>query len=208
MKWIGVAALLFGLGLSAVSASADTVPVGAIVYDVNIPSGGGVVGTDSFTLYNLTDGILDPTPGVEDLLGLSGQLTVDYLAPDATTVTVDTQTFSDVTDFNDDLLDLSDADVVESAILTGTLSSTTATLNGGTTPSTLLVAFTVDDPFNGGMAIGTCTDGIEPCEATIYATTAPAVTTTPEPSSLGLMAIGLAAFFFGWKRRGLRRAAI
>jgi hypothetical protein len=208
MRWcISVFALAVLLGLSAIPSYADSVPVGEIVFDVNIPSSGSVPGVNSFTLYNLTGGALSPSPGIQDALNLSGQLFLQLLQANGTTTT-NTIAFSGVSALSSvDLFDITSSDVVLSAVLTGTLSSTIATLNGATSPTTLNAAFTVFDPFNGGIQLSTCSSGAGPCMAEIDATTIP--TSTPEPGTLALLGSGISGILaIGFFRRRCSRGFI
>jgi PEP-CTERM motif len=175
------------LGLAARPCLADSVPIGGIVFDVNIPASGLVAGVNSFTLFNETGGLTAlPNPGVQEPLTLSGQLVLTLFG-DTTPLT---ETFKDVGPGGTDILDIPSTDEVLSAVLTGTLSPTLATRNGGSSPVNLLAAFTVIAPFDGGVQLGTCTDG-GACSAEIDATTAP--TSVPEPNTFTLLGTGLVA---------------
>jgi hypothetical protein len=189
------------LAISAVPSWADSVPIGELVFDVNVPAG-ATPGTNSFTLFNLTAGLTAPGPGVQDPLLLSGQLALTLLLPDSTTMN-QVVAFSVAGGASTDIFDLTSADQVLSAVLTGTLSPTSATLNGGSGPVNLLPDFTVADPFNGGIPLSTCTAG-GPCMGEIDAQLP-----VPEPDTAALLGTGLA--FVGWllllRKRSERRTA-
>jgi hypothetical protein len=170
------------LALVASRSWADSVPIGEVVFDVNTPPG-LVPGINSFTLFNLTAGLAAPGPGVQDPLLLSGQLALTLLLPTGMT-TNKTVSFSGIGPGSIDIFDLASVDQVLSAVLTGTLTPTSATLNGGSSPVVLLPDFTVADPFNGGIRLATCTKG-GPCAGEIDAT-------VPEPNTLILLSAGLA----------------
>jgi hypothetical protein len=191
----------FVLAISALPSWADSIPIGEIVFDVNIPSG-VVPGTNSFTLFNQTSGLTAPGPGIQDPLTFSGQLALTLLLPNSTTLS-ETVLFSGIGPGNSDIFDLTSADKVLSALLTGTFTPTLATLNGGISPVNLSPIFKVANPFNGGIPLATCTAG-GPCAAEIDATTT--TSRVPEPNTLTLLAMGLAVVgLLG--RRSSRRTA-
>ncbi len=170
------------LALVALPSWADSVPIGELVFDVNIPAG-VLPGINSFTLFNLTAGLAAPGPGVQDPLLFSGQLALTLLLPTGIT-TNQTIPFAGIGPGSTDIFDLTSSDQVLSAVLTGTLTPTSAILNGGSGPVVLLPAFTVADPFNGAIRLATCTNG-GPCAGEIDAT-------VPEPNTLTLLGAGLA----------------
>jgi hypothetical protein len=180
---------------------ADGVPIGELVFDVNIPSG-VVPGINSFTLFNETAGLTAPGPGIQDPLTFSGQLALTLLFFDGTTGT-ETVSFFGIGPGSADIFDLTSADTVLSAVLTGTLTPTSATVNGGSIPVNLSPIFAVADPFNGGISLATCTDG-GPCASEIDATTSPG--SVPEPNTLALVVTGLAIAGLLRVRNGRRTA--
>jgi hypothetical protein len=187
--------------ISALPSWADGIPIGEIIFDVNIPSG-VVPGINSFTLFNGTAGLTGPGPGIQDPLTFSGQLVLTLVFNNGTTGT-EIVTFLGIGPGSTDIFDVTSADTVLSAVLTGTITPTSATINGGSSPVNLSPIFAVADPFNGGISLATCTGG-GPCAAEIDAATSPG--SVPEPNTLTLLVTGLAIAGLS-QRRSSRRTA-
>jgi PEP-CTERM motif len=180
-------------GVWTPSALADSVPIGQISFDVNIPAQAGLPGVNSFDLLNITGGLTDPSrPGVLDVITLSGQLSLSELVG-GTTVS-QTIPFTSIGLLTTDLFDISSDVQILSATLTGTLDNTFVTLNGGTSPVTLSSSFSVTDPFNGGIPLTAC-DGTNTCSQGILSAT------VAEPGSLLLLGSGIGSFLLRKRRR-------
>jgi PEP-CTERM motif len=181
-RYLLAVTLVMVAGVCTQPAFADSVPIGQISFDVTIPAEVGLPGVNSFDLTNLTGGsITAPSPGVVDLITLSGQLTLVESVGGAQTIS-----FTSVGLGVTDLFDVpSDVQIV-SATLTGTLDQTLVTLNGGTSPVTLSTSFLVTDPFNGGIALTAC-DGTNTCSQGVLSAS------VPEPGILLLLASGITA---------------
>jgi hypothetical protein len=193
------ASLTLLLALWTQSALADSVPLGQISFDSTIPAAGGLPGVNSFDLLNLTGGLISPpSPGVVDVITLSGQLTLtESVGGSSSSQTI---SFAGVGPFSMDLFRISSDVQILSATLTGTLDNTLVTLNGGSGPVTLSSSFTVTDPFNGENGLIACdgTNGSTCSQGSLSVSTS--TSTVPEPGTLLLLASGLGSFLL-WRRR-------
>ena len=178
-------ALVIAAGVCIEPALADSVPIGQISFDVAIPTLLGLPGVNSFDLTNLTGGsITAPSPGVIDLITLSGQLTLVESGGGTQNIT-----FTSVGLGTIDLFDVASDVQILSATLTGTLDQTLVTLNGGTSPVTLSSSFVVTDPFNGAIGLTAC-DGTNTCSQGVLSAT------IPEPGTLLLLGSGISVLLF------------
>jgi hypothetical protein len=199
---ISAAALL----LLATDAHADQVPIGVISYDVNQVDTLGNPTITAFDIANLTG---DPSLGGYSLPPDFGVFTFLNFATTTLTLTGTSAPGSPISlgtiasGFLQDSSGNPPASLLfgagstfSSALLTGTLDTTSITLSDGT-------ALVLDPQFSvflGPSSGGSLVAGVD--FATIYAETAPPVT-TPEPGSASMLTLGL-MMFGGIALRNLR----
>jgi hypothetical protein len=172
--------MFYATGIS----KADTLTVGALLYDTGV-----VPGLDSFDLYNLTYGFQSPD-GIADLELLSGSLTVD-LSGGATAV----YNFSDIDNNGGTIATVLPGEVIVSATLSVTLSNYIGVniLDDLGNPGVAnLQAVSNTSLPTVGSALFACDGSGSACsESIITVDTSPAVGAVPEPPPLLLMGTGL-----------------
>jgi hypothetical protein len=177
--------------MSAGAASADSVTVGVLSYDVNDPGTAVSVGIDAFTLYNGSGAFSLPPD-----LPVANDLT--FLGAAVTPAGLGASSFGDQGPGSSQILFL-DSDFFTSALFQATLSQTLFTLSDGTSfqaDSNVLTAKLL--PSNGTALVA----GTDSVLLTVSGT--PVVTTVPEPSSLLLVAGALPLLLMATRRMSLR----
>jgi len=177
--------------MSAGAASADSVTVGVLTYDVNNPGTAVSVGIDAFTLYNGTGAFSLPPD-----LPVAGDLT--FLGAAVTPAGLGVSSFGDQGPGSSQILFL-DSNLFTSALFQATLSQTLFTLSDGTSfqaDSNVLTATLL--PSNGTTLVA----GTDSVLLTVSGT--PVVAAVPEPSSLLIVAGALPLLLTATRRMSLR----
>jgi hypothetical protein len=178
---------VFALGFACPRVGrADTLLLGDLSFDSGVSPDG-----NSFDLYNLTGGLIDPD-GIIDDLEFSGTLVVTPASGP-----LETYTFSGIDDAGGTIVTIPDDVDVVSAVLSITLSSTTGVniYDDSGNPAVVSLA-SVDDvslPLNGLPALTPCDGSGSTCSSAAFYVDTASASAVPEPATWELVLTGLAA---------------